>query len=728
MKKKYRKQMGSMILVSLLIMLAPLTVLAEENIGETYNQNMKNDSIEQMENTMNSDDEEQLTDKTEKESSLENQEESSKTEYSQETIVNSEEKNQTEEPALIDNDEQEKNMVGVNLNYQAHVQRIGWQEKVSSGEMAGTTGKSLNLEALRINLLDKNNNILEGAITYQAHVQTYGWQNKVSNGEMAGTTGLSKRIEALKINLGGELAEKYDVYYRVHSANYGWLGWAKNGETAGTIGFGLGAQAVEIRLYEKDANDKPEQNAKSYISLENLGKILYKTHVQRIGWQPENFVDGQTAGTTGQSCGMEALTIKVTELGRMEELTGSIVYQAHVQSIGWQPEVSDGQMAGTTGQSKRMEAIRIHLTGELAEKYDVYYRTHSAKYGWLGWTKNGEIAGTVGYSKAIEAIEIKLVEKGIMDAPQISGRSYLAKELAGQLEYNVNIENTGWQGKKSEGEISGTTGQDKAITNLEMNLVNQNNTVAYTGNIEYRLHVNKLGWLEWKHNKEGAGNNTNRAEAVQIRLTGELAEYMDIYYRVHVSQYGWLGWAKNGQEAGTTALSYKLQAIQVKIVPKGAMAPGSNSNYYITMTPQQIRINNGIQNVYNQAGRNLYSCFMWCVNNIKYRTLGDNPGTGYTNPQWFALYGLEQQIGDCRTYAATFYQLAKGLGYNARYVYGYVPRAGGGMVDHAWVEIDISGVTYVYDADFQHETGRNGYQFRYKTSGTWVYTNYHYES
>mgnify|MGYP004681745337 CR=1 FL=1 len=65
--------MGSMILVSLLIMLAPLTVLAEENIGETYNQNMKNDSIEQMENTMNSDDEEQLTDKTEKESSLENQ-------------------------------------------------------------------------------------------------------------------------------------------------------------------------------------------------------------------------------------------------------------------------------------------------------------------------------------------------------------------------------------------------------------------------------------------------------------------------------------------------------------------------------------------------------------------------------------------------------------------------------------------------------------------------------
>lgn len=33
-------------------------------------------------------------------------------------------------------------------------------------------------------------------------------------------------------------------------------------------------------------------------------------------------------------------------------------------------------------------------------------------------------------------------------------------------------------------------------------------------------------------------------EAVQLKLTGEIAEHYDIYYRVHSQTYGWLGWAK----------------------------------------------------------------------------------------------------------------------------------------------------------------------------------------
>jgi len=34
--------------------------------------------------------------------------------------------------------------------YQAHVQNITWQEVVKNGEIAGTTGKSLRLEAIKI--------------------------------------------------------------------------------------------------------------------------------------------------------------------------------------------------------------------------------------------------------------------------------------------------------------------------------------------------------------------------------------------------------------------------------------------------------------------------------------------------------------------------------------------------------------------------------------------------
>ena len=36
-------------------------------------------------------------------------------------------------------------------------------------------------------------------VQYQSHVQDIGWQTAVTNGQVAGTTGLSKRMEALKL-------------------------------------------------------------------------------------------------------------------------------------------------------------------------------------------------------------------------------------------------------------------------------------------------------------------------------------------------------------------------------------------------------------------------------------------------------------------------------------------------------------------------------------------------
>lgn len=123
--------------------------------------------------------------------------------------------------------------------------------------------------------------------------------------------------------------------------------------------------------------------------------------------------------------------------------------------------------------------------------------------------------------------------------------------------------------------------------------------------------------------------------------------------------------------------------------------------------------------VYDQVGRDLYACFNWSV--MRYYAQGNNVPAGYTPSQWYSIYGLENQIGDCQVMAATFYQLAKGLGYDARYLQGYVPLAGGGVGDHGWVEIVMDGTTYVFDPDFQSETGRNGYQITYGASGTWRY-------
>ena len=84
-------------------------------------------------------------------------------------------------------------------------------------------------------------------ITYQAHVADYGWLDPVGNNEVAGTTGQSLRMEALRINFDG------GIRYCAHVADYGWLDWVKNGEIAGTTGQSLRMEAVQIRLVEKDS-------------------------------------------------------------------------------------------------------------------------------------------------------------------------------------------------------------------------------------------------------------------------------------------------------------------------------------------------------------------------------------------------------------------------------------------------------------------------------------------
>ena len=43
-----------------------------------------------------------------------------------------------------------------------------------------------------------------------------------------------------------------------------------------------------------------------------------------------------------------------------------------------------------------------------------------------------------------------------------------------------------------------------------------------------------------------------RLEAVQLRLTSQLATNFDLAYRVHVQNIGWMPWVKNGATAGTT--------------------------------------------------------------------------------------------------------------------------------------------------------------------------------
>lgn len=151
-----------------------------------------------------------------------------------------------------------------NLQYQAHVQNIGWQAPVKDGALAGTSGRSLRVEALKISIPNQPQG-LSGNVVYQTQVQNIGWQSAVSNGAVAGTSRRALRLETLNVKLTGDLAKYFDVQYTTHVQSLGWLGWAKNGANSGTSSLGLRAEGFKIKLVPK-GTAQSGSTANAYLS------------------------------------------------------------------------------------------------------------------------------------------------------------------------------------------------------------------------------------------------------------------------------------------------------------------------------------------------------------------------------------------------------------------------------------------------------------------------------
>ena len=310
----------------------------------------------------------------------------------------------------------------------------------------------------------------------------------------------------------------------------------------------------------------------SFLNVDD-GKmhIQYEAHVSNIGWMSSKR-DGSTAGTTGQSKAVEDLKVSILN----PEEDGSVQIDAHVSGIGWQgwdtPSASEG---GTTGQGRAVEAVRLRLTGSLANDYDVYYRVHASNIGWMAWAKDGEEAGTTGYGRSVEAVQVRLVRKGDA-APSSDGANvdYAFKKKPMSLTYRAHVSNVGWQGAVSDGATAGTTGRGLALEDLKLSL--DSSDYSDGSAVQIDAHVSGIGWQGWDTPSASEGGTTGQGravEAVRLRLTGSLAKDYDVYYRVHASNIGWMAWAKDGEEAGTTGMSCSLEAVQIKLVRKGASHP-----------------------------------------------------------------------------------------------------------------------------------------------------------
>jgi len=132
-----------------------------------------------------------------------------------------------------------------NICYQAYVQNRGWQFPVCNGQVAGTTGQNLRMEAIKIWLFNAN---AGERVCYQAHVQNIGWQASVCDGQVAGTTGQSLRLEAIQLSLV-KPGPNDAVCYQAHVQNIGWQSPVCNGQTAGTTGQGLRMEAIKAMVF-----------------------------------------------------------------------------------------------------------------------------------------------------------------------------------------------------------------------------------------------------------------------------------------------------------------------------------------------------------------------------------------------------------------------------------------------------------------------------------------------
>ena len=308
--------------------------------------------------------------------------------------------------------------------------------------------------------------------------------------------------------------------------------------------------------------------------------VSYSTHIQSYGWNKSAAKNGAVAGTTGKAKRLEAIKISVEG---NEDL--GIQYTTHCQGYGWLNWSSNGEISGTTGEAKRLEAIKIQLTGADRDKYDVYYRVHAQGYGWMNWAKNGEAAGTAGLAKRLEAIQVVVVKKGESVPDKFEGvtasekKAYMASAAAtaatvegsdrAHVQYRSHLQTYGWQNWKNDGDISGTTGKTKRLESLKLELKNKD----YTGGICYNAHVQTIGWqadpnksATWKKDGEfcGTTGNAKRLEAIQIELVGAPGYHVE--YRTHVQNVGWQGWKRDGAISGTEGKSLRLEGIEIRIV------------------------------------------------------------------------------------------------------------------------------------------------------------------
>ena len=364
----------------------------------------------------------------------------------------------------------------------------------------------------------------------------------------------------------------------------------------------------------------------------------------------------QTETAVNEGDGTENSEPAVKEGNSSEEISGPVVTTGEDNG-------SEGQGAGTDDPQPEDQAAQI-LNG--------WNEDHTAYYD-----ENGEpLTDTV---KKIDDVLCYFNADGLYDTSDgwktaSEGKYYIKSgrivtaptkiKVSKKVKYYYNKKTKKWQKKK----ISGAKTKYKTVTGSYLYMFAKSGKLKKTKGLfkysgkEYYGKGNgvlKTGWVAFKEKKKGKASFFNKK-------TGAMEKNKKVKY--------------------------------LKIPKSGRLGKA----YYL-----------GVKRL-NKTGWSLRAAYRWS-SRMRYQ------GRSYRakNSETYAVKGFSKGYGNCYCMAATFYIMAKLLGYDVHQVEGRVD------LPHSWTVIRQDGRDWVYDPNFTNETGRNGWKMYYGKKGTWRYNHYH---
>ena len=275
----------------------------------------------------------------------------------------------------------------VGIEYKTYIDNQGPIEWVNNETIAGTVGKGIGLNAIRIQLINVPEEI---TVKYQTYIKD-GWQEVVKNGELSGTEKSEEYIYGIRIKL--ENTSQYSIMYRVHRQYQGWeSNWVRDGELSGVENTSSRLEAIQIKIVPKIYQSKFVLEEPTISNIhENINSI------QISGWELSEdkdtnikvYLDGkQIPINITRTERQEILDRYVIEKDSMKLNYGGIesnrrpgfIGNLNISNIAKGTHILDVKVQSSNGKTINQISKNIAFYGNAHSGIDV-----SSHNGWINW-------------------------------------------------------------------------------------------------------------------------------------------------------------------------------------------------------------------------------------------------------------------------------------------------------------------------------------------------------